>query len=375
MRVLLTVIDANLVGGQRVALAIAKRLRQQGDEVLAAFPGQGPLQAAFGQAGIACTSLPSWRMRYPHAYLALYRTASSFRPDLIYAHCSTGGEFISTAVGKALGVPVVIHRHSRPYLGVGPVHQTGVKLLSRWMFRACAKVIAVSRATRGQVIELGGVPENVLAIHNGISPEALAAPPESRARIRAELGLPDGACVVLLMARLCEEKGQRLLLEAAKTLPVRELGLHFLLVGKDQEKHGVYEEHLKRLAADYELADRVVFAGHREDIGAIYAASDLFVLPSTADACPISILEAMSTKKPVIATATTGACELLEDGKSGLIVPIGQVGPLAEAVQRLAEHPDLREQLSVNAYERACSIFGEEHFLRSVLSVLHGVVR
>jgi len=370
MRVLLTVIDANLVGGQRVALAIAKKLRVEGHEVLAAFPGTGPLQAAFEQASIPWTSIPSWRIRDPRGYVVLHRVARKFHPDLIYSHCSTGGELISTVLAKLIGVPIVIHRHAGPEFGFGRVHQSAVKILSRWMYASCAKVIAVSMATREAILRLGTAPEKVEPILNGISPQDLVASAGGRARVRAELGLPEKACVVLLMARLCEQKGQRLLLEAAKMLPVKDLGLSLLLVGKDQEGQGQYEAYLRRMARECGLSDCVVFAGHRDDVADIYAASDIAVLPSTADSCPIAVLEAMAAKVPVVATATTGACELLEAGISGLIVPLDRADLLAEALRRLAVDPSLRERLAASAYARVTAQFSQEIFFQNALAVL-----
>jgi glycosyltransferase involved in cell wall biosynthesis len=162
-------------------------------------------------------------------------------------------------------------------------------------------------------------------------------------------------------------------MKAARELPCEGLKLRFLFVGKDQEQGGLYEAYLKRLACEYGLSDCVVFAGHRDDIADVLAASDIAVLPSNADWCPISILEAMAARKPVIGTATTGACEILEDGISGLIVPIGDPNALAQALLRLVKDSNLRASLAANAYERVSSQFRDDIMFSRVLAELEAV--
>ncbi len=370
MRILLTVIDAHLVGGQRVALAMARRLRADGNELLAVFPGEGPLHEGFARLGVRSTGIPSWRIRNPRVFWDLYVVAHSFRPDLVYSHCSTGGEFISTVVARAARVPIVIHRHSGPDFGVGRAHQWLARLLSRWAYSAAAKVIAVSAATRDAVLRTGTGAEKVALIMNGVSTEKFLGTSTGRARLRAEWGAADNACVTVLVGRLCEQKGQSLLIEAAHCLPCRDLCLRFVFVGADQEGRGAYEAHLRRLAAAYGLGDCVTFAGHREDLADIYAASDIAVLPSRVDWCPIAILEAMAAGRPVVATDTTGACEIVEDEESGLIVPIGRADLLAVAITRLAEDRSLRERLAAGGLARVREHFGENTFFGRVSSVL-----
>jgi glycosyltransferase involved in cell wall biosynthesis len=374
VRILFTIIDANMVGGHRVLLELMDKLRSGGAQLFAAFPGRGPLDAAVQRLGVQREFIPSWRLRDPRGYIALARVVARVRPDLIYTHCSGAGEFIGVAIGKAWRIPVVIHRHSVPGFGGGRVRQAIERTLMRWAYSGASAVIAVSDATYQGIINIGVSSARVKTVKNGISVRKfLPSSTHARALVRREFGLGEDSVVISLTGRLCENKGQRALMEAARRLPWRELKLRFLFVGRDQEQGGLYEAYLKRLACEYGLSDCVTFTGHRDQIADVLAASDVTVLPSNADACPISILESMAARKPVVATATTGACEILEDGISGLIVPIGDPNAFAQALLRLVKDSNLRASLAANAYERVSSQFRDDIMFRRVLAVLEAV--
>jgi glycosyltransferase involved in cell wall biosynthesis len=375
MRILFTIIDANLAGGQRVALEVMQELRAGGVELFAAFPGTGPLEAAMRAIGVQTEYVPTWRLRDRRGYLALARLVRRIRPDLIYTHCAGGGEFIAAVVGKLWGIPVVIHRHAAPALTGSRLRQGVERTLIRWAYSSASAVIAVSDATCKQLADLGVPLARVKTIKNAIAVEKFVpSSPHARALVRSEFGLAGDSVVISLIGRLCENKGQRVLLEAARRLPCRELNLRFLLVGKDQEQGGRYEAYLKRLAREYGLSDRVVFAGYRDEVADLLAASDMTVLPSNAEAFGLAIVESMAAKKPVVATATAGAREIVEDGITGLIVPIDDAAALGQAILRLVQDPRLGATLAENAYAHVAAHFDTETFFQKVMGVLSGSV-
>ncbi len=372
MRVLFTIFDSDLGGRQRVALQVMEGLRSRGAELYAAVRGTGPLITAVEALGVKTEHVPTRRVRDPRGYLALARVVARIRPDLIY---DNGAAFIAAVVGKFRGIPVVIHEHS--ILGfVGSRLRQGLeRTMMRWEYSWASAVIAVSDAAYRAIIDLGVPAGRVKLIRNGVPIDKFAAKsPRARALVRSQLGLQDDSVVISLVARLCELKGQRLLMEAARRLPWGKLKLHFLFVGRDEERGGAYEAYLKRLAGELGLADCVTFTGHRDDIPGILGASDMTILPSNTEACGLSILESMAASKPVIATATAGAREIIEDGITGLIVPIGNPTALANAILRLVEDPNLRATLAANAYAHVTANYSEEVFLQNVMSVLSHAV-
>src|SRR5262249_44896941 len=138
--------------------------------------------------------------------------------------------------------------------------------------------------------------------------------------------------IVLTAARLAEQKGLCYLLKAAALLPQAM----FVLAGEGPERAV-----LEAQAAELGLNKRVLFLGHRHDVPDLLACCDLFVLPSLFEGLPLSILEAMAAKKPVIASAVGGNNEVIVHGETGLLVRPADPAALASAIQAILSDPDL----------------------------------
>ncbi|MEP6807843.1 MAG: glycosyltransferase family 4 protein, partial [Chloroflexota bacterium] len=160
--------------------------------------------------------------------------------------------------------------------------------------------------------------------------------------LRREFGIPRGAPLLGVVARLEPEKGHRYLIEAMPAILQGAPETWLVIVGE-----GSLDGELRALAASLPAParDRIVFTGRREDVAAITGEIDVAVLPSLREAQGISILEAMARRKPVVASAVGGIPEVLTDGHDGLLVPPADPAALAEACIRLACSPPLRAQL------------------------------
>jgi glycosyltransferase involved in cell wall biosynthesis len=139
---------------------------------------------------------------------------------------------------------------------------------------------------------------------------------------------------VVTVANLRSEKAHEVLLHAAAHLLPRHRDLRYLIVGD-----GPRRAELKRLATSLGLDSRVTFMGHREDVPALLARADLFVLPSRSEAFPNGAMEAMAAGLPVIASRVGGLLDLIEDGRTGILVPPGDVAALAAAIEPLVLNP------------------------------------
>ena len=150
--------------------------------------------------------------------------------------------------------------------------------------------------------------------------------------------VPVGGGRILFIGRLAAVKGVRLLLEAVATLRARHPGLTLTLVGDGPDRSG-----LEARAQALGLGDAVTFTGYLGEAGVaeVLARSDMLVLPSFAEGVPVVLMEAMASGLPVVATRVGGVAELVEDGVSGLLVPPGDAGVLAGAMDRLLADPDL----------------------------------
>ena len=183
----------------------------------------------------------------------------------------------------------------------------------------------------------------VEVVHHGIDESRVRRGPKARATARKRLGLEDWHEVVGTVANFTPKKDQRSLLHAVGLLARDQPELRLVMVGS-----GPLEEALRRQASEGALAGRVLFAGSRDDVQEILPAFDVFALSSLHEGLPIALLEAMAAGLACVATRVGGAPELLEDGRSGLIVSPGEPGELAAAIGRSLED------------RRLASGFGEE---------------
>src|SRR5258705_8281973 len=163
---------------------------------------------------------------------------------------------------------------------------------------------------------------------------------DSRARLLDEIGVPRGAFVVGIVARLSPVKDHASLVRAIAELQPAIPALHCVLVGEGPERG-----HIQSLASELGIADRIHLAGERPQLPNLHGLFDVSVLCSTTEAFPNSVLEAMAASRPVIATDVGGTPDAVREGTTGLLVPPSDPSRLAGAIRRLYDEPALRDKL------------------------------
>jgi glycosyltransferase involved in cell wall biosynthesis len=166
--------------------------------------------------------------------------------------------------------------------------------------------------------------------------------------------------VGIIVARMDHLKGHDVLLRSLALLEQRKVPLTFLIAGDGPER-----ERLESLAQSLGLGpDRLRLLGFRSDVPEVVAACDLFVFPSEDEGLPLSVLEAMSHRLPVVVTPVGGVPELVNDREQGLWVPVSDPAALAEAMATLARDEAGRNRLGMAAYQHALDHFSFEKMLR-----------
>lgn len=168
-----------------------------------------------------------------------------------------------------------------------------------------------------------------------------ASTPEAGRALRETLGVPADAYVLFYAAEFSARKSQPVLIRALLKLPARCV---LVLAGS-----GAGQESCRTLAASLQLADRVLFPGHVNNVGDWYAMADAAVSASRIEGLPFNIMEAMALRKPVVASAVKGHEDLIADGESGLLYPYGDASRCAAAIRRLIDEPALGARLADNA--------------------------
>ncbi|WP_300950164.1 glycosyltransferase family 4 protein, partial [Helicobacter rodentium] len=190
-----------------------------------------------------------------------------------------------------------------------------------------------------------------------------------RQKLSAELNLPlmSGSILVLMVARAIAHKGVREYYEAAEILKGKNCV--FLYVGGvDLGNISSMNEVFLKSSAE------VIYLGQRKDIRSLMGACDLFVLPSYREGIPRTLLEAGSMAKPIITTDAVGCREVVENGKNGFLVPIGDSKQLAEKILQLSKDKDLREKFGKVSREKICAEFSTDSIVQSYLSLYDSVL-
>jgi len=279
------------------------------------------------------------------------RVMRQYRPHIV--HSRNWGAIEAVFAARLAGVPVAIHSEHGYELDMLAGLPWRRRLLRRFAYAAADAVFTVSSDLRVYHARQAGVsPARIEVLVNGVDTERFAPRPEAKSASRAGLGLPQSTFVIGAVGRLVPIKGQSLLLEAAGILVQRGLDVSVALAGDGPEL-----ERLRSVAVSTGLSSRVFFLGASNAIPDFLNALDVFVLPSISEGLSNTLLEAMSSGLPVVASRVGGNVELIENGVSGLLFGVGDVAGLAEQLSHLLANPQLRCALGGSARTRIMACY------------------
>lgn len=324
-------------------LALAAELGAEFDVTIAADPRSGLVSQALraGHAAVALTVGDEASLR---AALELAR------PDLLHIHAGIGWEGHGIAeAGRAVGVFPIVRTEHLPFVLTDPAEASAY-------LEAVAgldAVICVSMSAAQSFAAAGVDPGAITAIRNGLA-DRLAR--RDRASTRAALGIAEDTCLLLCVARLTEQKGHAVLLDALALLPTHVARDMLCLVAGD----GPLRTALAAQAETLGLGARLRFLGARDDVPDLMAAADLLVLPSLFEGLPLVAIEAMAAGLPVVATRIGGTDEAIIHGETGWLADPGDPRALAAAIAVALEDPEALAQAGAAGRRRF-----ETHFQAS----------
>ena len=357
-------------GAERQLLELATRLsRERWDPMVYSLVAGGPLEEAFARAGIAIRSLrrgallntprmaPRRAISGALAAAHLWADLKRSKPSVLHAYLPEACAVAAAAVPK--GIPLIVSKRS---LRASLYRLPWVPYMERFSNRRAARIVVNSKAVALDVEAKEGAPsEKIRLVYNGVDVERFCPSPGRRA----------GPLRVGMLANFIPYKGQCLAIEAfARVASSCESEL--VLWGRG----GPYSEACRRRARDLGVSERVRFPGQAEDPAGALRDLDVLVSASTEEGFSNSILEAMATGLPVVATAVGGTPEQLEGGRTGLVVPPGDPDALAEGMRRLLTDAALRRRLGESArgevsrrFSMAAMIAGTERIYDELLGV------
>jgi len=250
--------------------------------------------------------------------------------------------------------PIIATIHGKHYYWTALRRRIAYRFISRY-----ATMVAVSHDLKEFIAQkLGIVRDRIKVVHNGVSP----LPPishEDANSFRTKLGIPPCDQVVGVVGSLYSVKGHRFLFEAVPCVLQRFPDTTFLIIGRG-ELEVALKEQVERLG----VGKKVMFLGLRHDVPQLLAAMDIFALPSLSEGLSMAILEAMMAGKPVIATRVGGNPELIEEGRTGLLVESESSQALVKALEILLCNRDVARQMGIAGREKAQSEFGVDGMVR-----------
>ncbi|TWF78969.1 glycosyltransferase involved in cell wall biosynthesis [Pseudonocardia hierapolitana] len=275
------------------------------------------------------------------------RTLAGVRPDLVHLHMSSAGSFFRKAalfwIARAFRVPVLVHIHSGRFDRFHDRLPAPLRWAVRSMLTQAAVVVTLGEGWAARISRIAPRARVEILPNAVVVPEP--APPPA-----------DGPLSVVFLGAICEAKGAFSLLEAWAKLAAEwdgRIPVRLTLAGD----RGV--DDARRTIADLgiEGSAEVLDWLPASEVAALLASADVFVLPSRSEGQPMSVLEAMAHGLCVVASGVGGIPELVEDGRSGLLVPPDDVGSLGNALRRVVGDRDLRERLGGAARRRVLSEF------------------
>jgi glycosyltransferase involved in cell wall biosynthesis len=367
MRIVHLLIGGEVAGGQVVALQLARAARAAGHEVSFVAPAAGPFTELAERDSFRVDLLDLNRTYRIGEALRLARLLRARRTDVLHTHAGIAANTLGRVAARLAGAAVVSHMHIENYFPASRPRAAVHRALDNLTARLSARIVAVSDDTRRALARQGYPALRMEVVHNGLDLNGL--PHGRRPGLRSELGVPDEAPLVGEIARLCAVKGQRELIGAMAEVPDARL----VLVGRDLEEGGAYLGELEEHAARLGVAERVVFAGYRDDAHEVLEELDVVALPSWTEGLPVVVLEALAHARPVVATPVGGTPELVIDGETGLLVPPRDPAALAAAIRRLLEDPALAQRLGAAGRALVEQRFSERQMTERVLAIYEEV--
>lgn len=346
MKRVLHVIDSlHLGGAQEVVLNLATcGNKNRYTHEVATMHGHGVYWDRMAALGIPLHSLSPHKL-FPWYAASLPALLLGEKFDILHCHLVASNIF-AKPVGRICGIPVILnHDHTNDDYRANDRLRLALDTFSN---RFASHLIAVSDSCRRFLIEREGIPaEKITLIQNAIDLNRFNASCGNRADARKSLGLPADVPVVAGVGRLNPQKNFPHFIRIASQVARRHPGTVFLLAGEGPE-----DALLRSLAREHDLADKLHFSGYVADTRRVYLAADVLLMPSLFEGLPMTLLEAMAMRVPVVASALDGIAEVVEDGHDGFLVPSGDTQTFCDRVTALIDDPSLAQKTGAAASEK-----------------------
>ena len=365
----LHVIDSFDLGGAQTFLLDLVRHHDSSRFIaeVAAMHGHGVFEDSFKEAGIITHSLSPAKWP-PYFFMNFLRLMKKGKFDILHFHLF-GANLCAKPLALAAGHrAIIVHDQCNDASrDLSPLLLAADALANR----GASRVIAVSESVRRYLLDREDLDDaKVEMVPNGIDAEVFVpAGGEVRQAAKASFGLPGGSFVIGGVGRLVPQKNFPLFLEVAALLIPRFPEVMFVIAGS-----GPLESALRKQAQGLGISEKIRFLGHVSDRARLYQALDVLVMPSDFEGTPMTLLEAMASGLPVVASSVDGIAEVCTHGEDALLVPRRDLGGFVSAVERVITHPELRTHLGRNVRRTILGRYEIRHLVRRVEAIYESVL-
>jgi glycosyltransferase involved in cell wall biosynthesis len=348
-------------------LPLMREIRDRGHQVIGAC-ADGTFLDMPRAEGFRVVAIPFERRLSPlahwRAFQALLRLFREEKPDLVHAHMPISG-FLARMAAWWAGVPrIACTCHGFWFNFPGNPARQAVGFLMEWVAAKVTTVFLTVSAEEARDARRLGIHRRAVAVGNGRDPAVFHPDPIARHRMRAAMDVPNDSVAIVAVSRLVRHKGYPELAAALRDVPDAELWVVGERLLSDRG------DDMLAFLRGAGLGSRLRLLGYRTDVAAVLAAADIFVLPSRFEGLPMSVIEAMLTGLPVVASNIRGPREQVVPEVTGLLVPPGSIAPLADALNRLVGDPAARAAMGEAGRARALELYDEATVLARTLALL-----
>jgi glycosyltransferase involved in cell wall biosynthesis len=345
-------------GGERWCIFAAQGLEASGHHVMIACTAISMLCQRTQSMGLNHFSIPKSGLKHVQAILQLRQYCRKHKVDAIIANV---GRDLRIGAFVTMGAPTKLYQRR------GLLRKVKKDPFHRWIYtRLVERIIVNCEAIKKEMLKGSSFlsPEDFAVVYNSVD---IGQPKKKgQMRMRHRLAIMPDQPLVGVVGRLAPMKGHNLLIKAWRQVLDCNPKAVLLIVG-----HGAEEQTLKDLAKQLKLENSVIFLGFQENVDAVYEGIDVIVQPSLRDeGLNNSILESMAYSKCAVVSECGGLPELVKHENSGLVVPVGDVDKLAEALIRVLSDDQTRSRFGENARQRAKHFFSTKAMVQGIEAVL-----
>jgi glycosyltransferase involved in cell wall biosynthesis len=359
-------VSKELGGAGLIALHLAAALRKKGEKSYAWIPGEGPAVTKAEEMDISChrytptQAFTSSKIQSLLCNWQIGRLLRPYQPGLIHLHSPSFYGALSFGL-QFSGLKKVVH-----------VHLEEEKQGLRWALKrppdviiTCARFLIEHVRNTLPVRYQDSHP--IVAVPNAVDTNRFRSGDKIAAKLKVNAAphIP----LVLMAANLAPHKGQETALRAAAILKEKGPPAHFWFAGIERGGGQEYSKRLQALVGDLGVREQVQFLGQRPDMPELLRAADFFILPSTAEGLPLSILEAQASRTPVLAAPTAGIPEVVMDGKTGFLIPADDAAGYAHRLLSLLHNRTLYSQIVEGAYAMVMSEYNWSTYCERIWQV------